>query len=266
MNKTLISNSLRSLGLLYALDKVRFQLEKRNNKQANRLFRKANPDVKLPPDYLMYESFQMNYDKYYTESIDAANWLVNHFKRHASLENATILDWGCGPGRIIRHLPEILGKNCSYYGTDYNANSIAWCSENLPEIDFNHNGLEARLPYQDDMFDVIYGISIFTHLSEQLHYDWTAELLRILKPGGILFLTTQGNAFKQKLSEEEIGHFNQDKLVIRGKVKEGHRTYSAFHPPAFMTKLFADAKVLEHIERPIETGRSLPQDIWIVTK
>ena len=147
MNKTLISNSLRSLGLLYALDKVRFQLEKRNNKQANRLFRKANPDVKLPPDYLMYESFQMNYDKYYTESIDAANWLVNHFKRHASLENAAILDWGCGPGRIIRHLPEILGKNCSYYGTDYNANSIAWCSENLPEIDFNHNGLEARLPW-----------------------------------------------------------------------------------------------------------------------
>ena len=70
MNKTLISNSLRSLGLLYALDKVRFQLEKRNNKQANRLFRKANPEVKLPPDYLMYESFQMNYDKYYTESIE----------------------------------------------------------------------------------------------------------------------------------------------------------------------------------------------------
>ena len=32
MNKTLISNSLRSLGLLYALDKVRFKLEKRNNK------------------------------------------------------------------------------------------------------------------------------------------------------------------------------------------------------------------------------------------
>ena len=116
------------------------------------------------------------------------------------------------------------------------------------------------------MFDVIYGISIFTHLSEQLHYDWTAELLRILKPGGILFLTTQGNAFKPKLSEEEIGHFNKNRLVIRGKVKEGHRTYSAFQPPAFMTKLFANATVLEHIERPIESGRSLPQDIWIVTK
>ena len=266
MNKTVISNFLRSFGLLYSLDKVRFQLEKRNNKKANYEFMKANPSIKLPPDYLMYESFQMNYDKYYTESIDTTNWLVSHFRRHVNLQNAAILDWGCGPGRIIRHLPDILGNGCSYFGTDYNPNSIDWCSENLRHIAFNHNGLKASLPYKNNSFDVIYGISIFTHLSEQLHYDWTSELLRILKPEGILFLTTQGNAFKQKLSENELATYNQGALVIRGKVKEGHRTYSAFQPPKFMTQLFSNASILEHIERPSEQGRSLPQDIWIVTK
>jgi hypothetical protein len=113
---------------------------------------------------------------------------------------------------------------------------------------------------------VIYGISIFTHLSEQLHYDWTAELLRILKPGGILLLTTQGDAFKEKLSENELQSYNRDYLVVRGKVKEGHRTYSTFHPPNFMKALFSKARILEHIERPAEHGRSLPQDVWIVTK
>ena len=195
MNKTLVSNFLRSIGLLYPLDKARFQLEKRNNKRANLEFRKKHPNVKLPPDYLMYESFQMNYDKYYTESIEAANWLISHFKRHVNLENAAILDWGCGPGRIIRHLPDILGNNCSYFGTDYNAESIAWCSKNIQNVAFNHNQLNASLPYPDNSFDVIYGISIFTHLSENLHYDWTEELFRVLKPSGILFLTTQGDPF-----------------------------------------------------------------------
>ena len=91
----------------------------------------------------------MNYDKYYTESIEAANWLISHFKRHVNLENAAILDWGCGPGRIIRHLPDILGNNCSYFGTDYNAESIAWCSKNIQNVAFNHNQLNASLPWRE---------------------------------------------------------------------------------------------------------------------
>jgi len=122
------------------------------------------------------------------------------------------------------------------------------------------------LPYNDNYIDVIFGISIFTHLSEQLHYDWYNELYRILKPNGIILLTTQGDNFKVKLTDAELKQYNNNQLVVRGKVKEGHRTYSAFHPQVFMRKLFQNIEILEHIETKPEGGKGLPQDIWIVKK
>lgn len=267
MKKGQISNILRQLGLIYLTDWIRYYIEWNKNRKVNSEFKKNNPDVKLPPDYLIYESFQINYQKYYTESVDSAKWVADHFKKYIELKDKNILDWGCGPGRVIRHLPDVIGNGCRYFGTDYNARSIDWCSENLPEISFNKNSLNASLPYSNDFFDAIYGISIFTHLSEHLHYEWYNELNRILKPGGIMFLTTQGDNFKVKLTDSELLKYAKGELIIRGKVKEGHRTYSAFHPADFMENLFCNAEILEHIEnKPVKGAGWLPQDVWIIKK
>ncbi len=266
MNRGQISNALRQLGLIYFTDWVRYYMERHNNRKINNDFKKSNPDVKLPPDYLIYESFQLNYKKYYTESIGTAQWIANYLEKHIDLHNKKILDWGCGPGRVIRHLPSVIGNGCEYYGTDYNEQSIEWCSKNLPDIKFNKNSLEAKLPYADDFFDVIYGISIFTHLSEPLHFDWYSELFRILKPNGIMFLTTQGDNFKVKLTDSEVLKYNNGALIIRGNVKEGHRTFSAFHPTAFMKKLFHNVEILEHVAPKPENEKWVPQDIWIIKK
>ncbi|WP_233701970.1 class I SAM-dependent methyltransferase [Kaistella palustris] len=241
-------------------------MEKFKNRKVNSDFKRNHPNVKLPPDYLIYESFQLNYQKYYTGGTDTARWLTDHIKKHLDLKDKRILDWGCGPGRIIRHLPDIAGNGCEYFGTDYNKDTIDWCSKNLKGIQFNNNSLKAALPYEDNFMDVIYGISIFTHLSEQLHYDWYGELYRVLKPGGIMFLTTQGDNFMLKLTDTELKSYRNNELVVRGKVKEGHRTYSAFHPKTFMQKLFNNAEILEHIETKPENGKGFPQDIWIIKK
>ncbi|MEO7315769.1 MAG: class I SAM-dependent methyltransferase [Ginsengibacter sp.] len=251
---------------MYFTDWVRYYVQKINNHKINSDFKLNNPDVKLPPDYLVYESFQINYEKYYTESIETAKWLANHFQKHIDLNNKRILDWGCGPGRIIRHLPTVIGHGCTYYGTDYNEKSIDWCRENLIDIQFNKNSLTAHLPYDDHFMDVIYGISIFTHLSEQLHYNWFQELYRVLKPNGIMFLTTHGDNYKVKLTDLELKKYNNNQLIVRGNVKEGHRTFSAFHPQGFMHKLFTEVEILEHIETNPGKEKWLPQDIWIIKK
>ncbi len=266
MKRGQISNLLRQFGLIYLTDWLRYYVESYKNRKINIDFKKSHPNVVLPPDYLIYESFAINYKKYYTDSIDTAHWIANHFGKHIELKDKKILDWGCGPGRVIRHLPGVVGNGCEYYGTDYNSKSIDWCKQNIPEVKFNLNSLEAKLPYPNNYFDAIYGISIFTHLSEQLHHEWYQELHRILKPGGILFLTTQGNNFLCKLTNAELAEYNRDKLVVRGKVKEGHRTYSAFQPKGFMQKLFANVEILEHLEPKPEVEKGLPQDIWIVRK
>ena len=263
--KTLISNTFRWLGLIYLVDIARYSIQSLKNKRANNRFKKKYPEVKLPPDYLLYESFQINYDKYYNGGLETAKWLINLLQKHQQFKNKKILDWGCGPGRIIRHLPTLINNACEFYGTDYNKNSIEWCSKHLDNIHFNNNSLEAKLPYDDNTFDLVYGISIFTHLSEQLHYDWIQELTRIIKPKGILMLTTHGDSFKIKLSQKEKRQYESGQLVIRGNTKEGHRTYTAFQPNTFMRKIFEPYCILEHIEREGIKGQ-LHQNIWIVEK
>lgn len=266
MKKGAISNFLRKLGLLQPADYFRFWLEKFRNRKKNRKFLNDNPGVNLPPDYLIYESFQLNYQKYFSDAEDTARWLAGLLKKHIELNGVKILDWGCGPGRVIRHLSKFTGRGTEFYGTDYNAGSIAWCAENLPGIQFNQNALEARLSYENQYFDIIYGISVFTHLSEKMHFAWFNELFRVMKPGGIFLFTTQGENFREKLTGSELVEFDEGKLVVRGQTKEGHRTYSAFHPKKFMEELFAPAEILEHIERKPENGGWLPQDVWILRK
>jgi ubiquinone/menaquinone biosynthesis C-methylase UbiE len=265
MKKPQLSNFLRDVNLIYTTDKIRFYVERFKNKKENDAFKKANPTVALPPDYLMYESFKMNYNDYYEQGENSAKWISSHFGKHIDLRNKKILDWGCGPGRIIRHLPQVIGNGCEFFGTDYNKKSIDWCSKNIPDIEFNNNTLEAKLPYKDNTFDVIYGLSIFTHLSEKMHDDWYHELYRVLAKDGIILLTTQGDNYIHKLAEKEQEAYQAGKLVVRGKVKEGHRTYSAFHPKAFMEKLFKNATIVDHVETKPE-GSWIPQDIWMVKK
>lgn len=266
MNKGQISNYLRRLGLLYPLDKLRFRLQQQSNKLSNSKFKNQNPDIDLPPDYLMYESFQLDYAKYYHGGSKTAKWLIGLLEKHTNLEGKKILDWGCGPGRIVRHLPQLTNYRSELFATDYNESSINWCKEYIEGVTFDHNGIEAKLAYGKNTFDIIYGISIFTHLSEQMHTAWTIELSRVLKEGGILLVTTQGDNFIPKLSPSEQMRFNEGELITRGDVKEGHRTYSAFHPDSYLFKLFGEFTILDKIIIDAGNKDYTPQDTWILKK
>jgi len=97
-------------------------------------------------------------------------------------------------------------------------------------------------------------------------FEWYEELYRVLEVDGIMILTTQGDNFKVKLSEGELEKYEAGELVVRGNVKEGHRTYSTFHPNSFMAQLFSNARIEAHIIPDKIPGRALPQDVWIVRK
>lgn len=264
MLKRNFSSLLRTVRLLYLLDYLRFHYFRIKKHAVNKQFLKEHPAIVMPPDYLIYESFQLDYRKYYTDSIETAHWLADCWKSHAQRYNANILDWGCGPARIIRHLPSILGGTSVYYGTDYNKKTIAWCQKNIAGVNFSCNELAPPLDFNEQFFHLVYGISIFTHLSEPLHRQWIDELNRVLVPGGILLITTQGKAFRSKLSPAETAAFDRGNLVVRGKVKEGHRTFSAFQPEAYMRQLLTGFEIIEFQEG--DSIRRPQQDVWLVRK
>ena len=247
MTKTFVSTLLRNLGFIRLFDKVRFYITYARTYSLRRQFFKENPNIKLPPAYYIYETFNLNYYSFYNSSKDTAKWLVSFFERYTKLQDINILDWGCGPGRVIRHLPDLTDETCQFHGTDYNRRYIEWCNKNIEGVTFSSNKLTPPLSYEDNFFEIVYGISIFTHLSERMHWAWFDELVRVIKPGGILIITLQGLVFRAKLTDTEKREFDRGNLVNRSKTKEGHRTFSAFHPSSFVQELVKNHEVLEHV-------------------
>lgn len=254
---------LSLFGLLFLADKIRYRVQCWFTTDKRKKFRHEHPEVKLPPDYLIYESFRLDYQKYYYGGRETAKWVIGHLEKYLPLEEVKILDWGCGPARVVRHLPDLLKPGCQIYGTDYNPASIQWNQENIPQVAFSLNKLEPPLPYSGHFFDAVYGISIFTHLSGKLHNAWYNELVRITRPGGFILLTMQGRAFAGKLTPAEREVFDQGRIVIRGHTKIGHRTYSAFHPEKFVRELTKEKTVAGFEAGGVSNGQPV-QDVWII--
>jgi ubiquinone/menaquinone biosynthesis C-methylase UbiE len=100
-----------------------------------------------------------------------------------------ILEFGCGDGRMIRWLERLAGSGREIWGTDIDAGRIFWCKQNLsPPFRFLTTTTVPHLPFEDRHFGFVYAGSVFTHIDD-LADAWFAELRRILRPGGKLFVT-----------------------------------------------------------------------------
>ena len=104
-------------------------------------------------------------------------------------EFASVLDWGVGCGRLARHFPAHAASALT--GCDIDHDNVEWCRANLKGR-FVHSTLEPPLPFADKLFDLIYGVSVFTHLRKELQDKWLAELRRVTQIGGIVLVTVHG--------------------------------------------------------------------------
>lgn len=78
-----------------------------------------------------------------------------------------LLDFGCGPGRYIRHLGP-LAETTEINGADIDPSMIEWMRENVPYGQFEVVPHEPPTSYDDGHFDLIMNHSVFTHLPEPL--------------------------------------------------------------------------------------------------
>jgi SAM-dependent methyltransferase len=100
---------------------------------------------------------------------------------------APILDFGCAEGRMLRFFPRTNAREL--WGVDINAERIAWAQQHLaPPFRLATITTAPHLPFEDNYFDLVYCLSVFTHISD-LADAWFLELLRVLRPGGHVYLT-----------------------------------------------------------------------------
>jgi SAM-dependent methyltransferase len=107
---------------------------------------------------------------------------------HWSWDGKRVLDFGCGAGRTLRHFLDE-AERAEFYGCDIDRPSVAWLTNHFsPPLHAFESEETPSLPQPDQFFDLVYSLSVFTHLTD--HWaGWLLELHRVLKPDGLLFAT-----------------------------------------------------------------------------
>lgn len=225
----------RGLGALPALDAVRFMRSKWSSAEENARFRETYPEFDPPPLWWMHDMYRhTSFKLYWASGKETAAALSARIDAHVKTDVPRVADWGCGLARVLRHLPERYACN----GFDYNTHAINWCTDHIRRAEFFHNGLMPPLPAAAASFDALYALSVFTHLSEEAHDAWIHDIARVLAPGGVFLGAFHMKPAPGQLLPEEQARFDAGKLVVRGQVKEGSRTYVAYHPESWLRRHF----------------------------
>jgi SAM-dependent methyltransferase len=135
------------------------------------------------PDYFSNHSLKLRFP-----------WRLYHAPIVAALQRAVtlspgkeVLNVGSGPFFELREL-ERGGRRFTVCDIDPRALELAkelWRDE-LAGADVVEPG--SSLPYPDEHFDLVVSMDVIEHVLEPV--AWTREVLRVLKPGGLCFLTT----------------------------------------------------------------------------
>ena len=175
-----------------------------------------------------------------------------------------ILDFGCGCGRVTRRWAGLRGVGV--YGSDRDERAIEWCRRNLPFAEFETNGLAPPLVFDNEAFDLVYALSVLTHLPEELQLLWLRELHRVLRPGSRLLVTTHGAHYLPRLDAAERARFEAGELVVRWEEAAGSNLCAAYHPRSYVerTLLRPGFALAEFVE---EGAKGNPaQDLYLLRK
>lgn len=251
------------------MDTARLGYQVLSRAPANLKFRAANPRFAVPPAALLFDAHNhVLAEKYMQTGEEAAGYIALLINGHVpgSPDGRAILDWGCGPARVVRHMKTFLEPQDVVYGTDFNPRTVAWCARKIPSVRFLRNDLSPPLEAAAETFDCVYGMSVLTHLSEEMHYQWRDELMRVLKPEGVLILTTRARHHAERdLTPAELQEYERGACVVQAGVAEGRKWFAAFQSEKFMRQnLFADHAIVDYISNPGLT--EFTQDFWVIRK
>ena len=182
---------------------------------------KNNERQPMPRDY--YAGYGTNEEEYFNSGNEDVKIMDKHLiangydKRHGQVA----LDLGCGSARMLRNLNKYF-KESELWGLDINANLIYWCKENIGDTaNFATSTLIPHLFFESNYFDLIYCGSVFTHIDD-LAEAWLLEVRRVLKKGGVFYVTIHDENTVKMLDNEYKNHtfakyLDQNKTYVNNK-------------------------------------------------
>jgi cyclopropane fatty-acyl-phospholipid synthase-like methyltransferase len=173
----------------------------------------------------------------------------------------SVLDFGCGCGRVARQLIQQSPRPQRYEGLDLHAGMIRWAAENLtpsaPQFHFAHHDVyypsfnpgdgkprHSLFPFGGAEFSLIVAISVFTHLTQDQAKVYMAEMARVLESDGVIICTWflfQKRDFPMMQEEQNTLFINEydvrnaviyDRDWVRSAASDVGLTLCEAHPPS----------------------------------
>lgn len=110
--------------------------------------------------------------------------------------NITIIDFGCGNGKILGEIKKI-NPRAKLIGFDVSEAAIEQAKKDSPDVEFYKINDGEKIPLKDKTADFIFSSEVIEHI-----YDTEnafSEMARILHPGGKILLTTPHHGFIKNL-------------------------------------------------------------------
>jgi SAM-dependent methyltransferase len=166
-----------------------------------------------------------------------------------------VLDLGCGTGRHTRYLVD---QGFEVFACDSSSEALDEAARLAPEATLGKCDFTS-LPYEDSFFDAI----LCNHVIQHGFFDdvrkAVGEIVRVLKPGGFLFLVAVSTSHPKALTGREV----EPNTRIDTDALDGHLPHHFFSETE-LRELFSGLEVvsLEHVERPSELEPSRWSAAW----
>ncbi len=134
-------------------------------------------------------------------------------------ENARrVLDLGCGSGR---HVVMLAKEGFEVYGIDVSAEGLRltgeWLRESGLRATIREGSCYERFPFDDDFFDAVISIQVMHHNHHDKIQYCISEIVRVLKPGGIVFATVTARKTKKDRPNESRKVASRTYVPVEGR-------------------------------------------------
>lgn len=127
------------------------------------------------------------------------------------IKNCKILDIGCWVGNYQQTFVNA-GKKIDMTGIDINEDVINQNKKNFPDMKFSVAPI-SKLPYKNNSFNIVTLWEVIEHIPKNTEEEAFAEIYRVMKRGGYLFVATPNYNIRSNL------------LDLVQLVFKGHRHY-----------------------------------------